>query len=118
MRLIDADNLIERLKQFKTHTDETLYAMLLNNAIAVIDTHPTAKVQPVRRGEWIYKERHRGGFEKVTGFDINGETHTVTVDTRTVGKEPYCSLCGALAADSFMNYCPNCGAMMKGKDDE
>jgi len=29
-----------------------------------------------------------------------------------------CSICGQKSIDNYYNYCPNCGARMKGADDE
>ena len=65
-------------------------------------------------GEWVKKHRHRGGYETVTGVDSIGEKHTITLDTRCEYDDLYCSICGKQAADNFLNYCPNCGAKMKG----
>ena len=68
------------------------------------------------KGQIVLKERHRGGFQIVTGVDEFWNEHTVRIDTRTVGKEPYCSNCGAALADSFQDYCPRCGAKMDAVD--
>ena len=67
-----------------------------------------------KRGKWIKKHRHYGGFRSYTGFDAMGEQHTVTVDERTEYDDLYCSECGARSADNFLNFCPNCGADMRG----
>ena len=72
----------------------------------------TADVAPVKHGHWVYKMRERNRYENLTGTDPLGETHTVTVKTHVRGPVPYCSLCDALAADSFLDYCPRCGAKM------
>ena len=63
-----------------------------------------------KRGKWIKKHRHYGGFRSYTGFDAMGEQHTVTVDERTEYDDLYCSECGARSADNFLNFCPNCGS--------
>lgn len=65
-------------------------------------------------GEWITKHRHRGGFRTVTVVDSFGEKHTGTVDDRWECDDLYCSVCGKIAHDAFLNYCANCGAKMKG----
>lgn len=65
-------------------------------------------------GEWITKHRHRGGFRTVTVVDGLGEKHTGTVDDRWECDDLYCSVCGKIAHDAFLNYCANCGAKMKG----
>ena len=74
---------------------------------------PTADVVEMRHGEWIYKHRHRGGFDKMTTYDDFGNPHIVTIDNRYECEEPYCSVCGKLGGD-FLNYCGNCGAKMDG----
>ena len=40
------------------------------------------------------------------------EQQQKAVKTHVRGPVPYCSLCDALAADSFLDYCPRCGAKM------
>ena len=65
-------------------------------------------------GEWITKHRHRGGFRTVTVTDSLGEKHTGMVDERWECDDLYCSICGKIAHDAFLNYCANCGAKMKG----
>ena len=70
------------------------------------------KAQERPHGRWEYKERHRKSFRTVTGYDSMGEVHTITICEESQGKEPYCGICGAQAAESFMDYCPHCGAIM------
>lgn len=70
----------------------------------------------VVHGEWIYKHRHRGGFERRTTHDEYGNPHTVTLDNRYECEEPYCSVCGKIGGD-FLNYCGNCGAKMDGRSE-
>lgn len=65
-------------------------------------------------GEWITKHRHRGGFRTVTVVDRFGEKHTGTLDDRWECDDLYCSVCGRISHDAFLNYCANCGAKMKG----
>ena len=65
-------------------------------------------------GEWITKHRHRGGFRTVTVTDSFGNTHTGTLDDRWECDDLYCSVCGKISHDAFLNYCANCGAKMKG----
>lgn len=74
------------------------------------------KEQEVRHGHWVYKMRELIRYEDVTGTDPLGGTQTVTVKTHIRGPVPYCSLCDALAADSFLDYCPRCGAKMDEKE--
>ena len=75
------------------------------------DMQPTADVEEVKHGEWVYKHRHRGGFERKTVYDDFNNPHTITIDNRYECDEPYCSVCGKLGGD-FLNYCGNCGAKM------
>lgn len=75
---------------------------------------PAADVEPVRHGFWVYKMRERNKCETVTGFDALGIVHTITVNTHVKGYVPYCGLCNALSADSFLDYCPRCGAKNDG----
>lgn len=79
------------------------------------DVENLDKVEPERlKGKWVWKEREKGAIDYVTGVDIEtGETCTIQVDNRHVEKRNYCSLCGRIGDDTFMNYCPNCGAYMK-----
>ena len=102
MRLIDADALKERLKEYCIDGDEQ--AMLWYDLMGIdetIDDAPTIEDKPVRRGHWLYTEAW---------------PHRV-----------YCSVCfrtyalkhwqiweaGSLARA----YCPNCGAKMDGGDE-
>lgn len=71
------------------------------------------RYEDVKHGEWIWKHRHRGGFETRTGYDELGYPHTITIDNRYEIDDPYCSVCGKLGGD-FLNYCGNCGAKMNG----
>ena len=68
-----------------------------------------------KRGKWIKKHRHYGGFRSYTGFDSMGEKHTVIVDERGEYDDLYCSECGARSADNFLNFCPKCGSYNGGE---
>ena len=81
---------------------------------AAVKTIQSVDAVTVAHGRWMYKERHRKSYRQYTGFDDAGETHTIMVLEESEGKEPYCSECGAQAAESFMDFCPNCGADMRG----
>lgn len=74
-----------------------------------------ADVAPVVHGRWIYKHRHRGGIRIYEGKDEMGETRRISVDERYEIDDPYCSECGKLNESVWLNYCPNCGAMMDGE---
>ena len=66
------------------------------------------------KGEWDIKHRHHGGFRRYTGRDDFGEEHTITVDERCECDEPYCPKCGKWNESVWRNFCPNCGADMRG----
>lgn len=84
----------------------------LREMLDELESIPAADVEPVKHGRWIYKNRHRIRYERVTGVDDLGIEHTITVCVDVNGDEPYCSECNAAAAESFMDYCPRCGAKM------
>lgn len=85
------------------------------DALVSLREIPAADVEPVRHGYWVYKMRELIRYEDVTGTDPLGGVQTVNVKTHVRGPVPYCSLCNALAADSFLDYCPRCGAKMDGE---
>ena len=100
MRLIDADKLIAWIKESQQMTSK------VRAIICKIESMPDAV--EVVRGEWIvHKER------------------TIVMDNNFVDFFPTeyeCSNCGLRRAtysinSTLPNYCPNCGAKMKGADD-
>jgi hypothetical protein len=105
MRLIDADEYIEKLRD-RIRIEPTWDHSGLRIAIFELNKMPTAE----RVGKWKYETmRHI----------ITGEMRTVRI----------CSECGGGwfrydlsdgVEDSEPNYCPNCGARMRedGEDDE
>ena len=70
--------------------------LIKDDALHVIDSMPAADVAPVRHGRWIEKDKYSFG----TFYD--------------------CSICGNCILDNghSWNYCPNCGADMRGSNDE
>ena len=110
------DELISR--QQAIEAVQNRHMMLCKEKVLLInDLEKLPSAEP-KRGKWIKKHRHYGGFRSYTGFDAMGEQHTVTVDERTEYDDLYCSECGARSADNFLNFCPNCGANMKGENSE
>ena len=85
----------------------------INETVVMLKKLPT--VNPERpKGERMWKERNKGAIDYVTGIDMEtGEKRTIQVDNRHTVKRNYCSLCGKIGDDTFMNYCPNCGAEMR-----
>lgn len=92
MRAIDADAMIDRLKEWDTKdkTDKALYNFTLNR----INEQPT--IQP-RRGQWI----------------MSNVGDTFMTDAPKI---IYCSSCN-VCAPYATNYCPMCGADMRGEQD-
>lgn len=91
MRLIDADELIERLEK------DPLFALIERyNISGVIEAAPT--IEPVKTGKWI-NDNHQIKCSicenpiPIRRVVLRGET--VWEDVR------------------FVNYCPNCGARME-----
>lgn len=113
--LIDRGMVLDKLREAENHAFGSFYKGLIKAHNIIADT-PSAKPQP-KRGKWIKKHRHYGGFRSYTGFDAMGEQHTITVDERVEYDDLYCSECGARSADNFLNFCPNCGADMRGEQD-
>ena len=108
-RYIDADELLLKIDLHGTNK----FGMLDEDIREFVKQIPTADVVEVKHGEWIYKHRHRGGFETISGYDKYGIPCTIRVDNRFETDDPYCSECGKLGGD-FLNYCGYCGAKMDG----
>lgn len=85
-------------------------AMLNEEARRIIKTAPAIDPESLReRGHIVWKDRHVGGYKYIQCPQCKKEIETEhPIDT----KYPYCSRCGSLLEDSFMNYCPSCGARM------
>lgn len=88
MRPIDADAMIDRLKEWDTKdkTDKALYSFTLNR----INEQPT--IQPVQRGHWIPKfdGKFCGG---AYWYDCSKCGHTVAGGV--LGGNKFCKNCGA-----------------------
>lgn len=118
MRLINADALEQEYRrQFESvykHTRDTvlpsdfyierkaaynkeLVRMEMEAFCEFLKSRPTIDAEPVRHGRWIPIELHK----------IFGVLHGVE-----------CSLCGKEIVIKGYNYCPNCGAKMRGDTDE
>ena len=95
MRLIDADTLFAEFENVDWYNnadrDEIAERLVLQA--------PTIDAVSVVQGEWINKHEWSNGFF-----------------------ERECSVCGAMKPQLMhtakINFCPNCGARMKGADDE
>jgi len=118
----DATTLVSQLPAY--HGSEGAWVDQ-KDALDTLNAIPAADVEPKRKtGRWVYKHRTQVHYHKETGEDVmTGEKRTVMVYDDLSGKYPHCPYCDALAADSFMDYCPHCGAKMdaeppKGENDE
>ena len=100
MRLIDADWVAERLKEWRNWIAETYgenddYVLCLDTVLMKLDDAPTADVEPVKHGHWT------------TWFENE--------DIR----QAKCSECGmmfTLGKGRDIHYCGNCGAYMGVED--
>ena len=100
MRLIDADVLTNSLDSLcdtvcqysKAQRSVMCGACPLDGAFDVVDNTPTVDAEPVRHGEWefVYED---------TNEELRFE----------------CSLCKGFSTRE--NFCPHCGADMRGEDD-
>jgi hypothetical protein len=113
VRLIDADALIDDLKHdvaldqdsldYEELTDSNRKIIQFDkdckqNAIDLLQNAPT--IEPERKnGKWIPQDHNK----------TNGMASTL------VYYYPKCSVCGY--CDNYTNFCPNCGADMRGEED-
>lgn len=97
MRLIDADRLLsDRMKKMYYHLPNG------DTAIPLIDIEHAPTIEERKKGKWIHHKP----------FDCEHHNCNTCIE---------CSCCGTwFGADSYAqtNYCPNCGAYMKGEYDE
>ena len=75
-------------------------------------------VKPVKRGKWIWKERHRNSYRVVKGIDKYGKEGDLQLHEEYKVKVNYCSVCGKQGHEAFLNFCPNCGADMRGEEND
>lgn len=101
MRLIDADALLELYADRLEKLEERygVYSSecgVLAGAMKLLEIQPT--IEPERKkGQWEMKPDPYGFFEEI----------------------PVCSECGCTTAmRKTYNFCPNCGADMRGEQDE
>lgn len=97
MRLIDADALIEFWKADFTEEERSKLRIPLDVAIENLRDAPTVDAVERKRGMWIFD---------IAYYDEDG---CPCICLR-------CSECGEAYPES--NFCPNCGAEMRGKANE
>lgn len=130
-KYIDADNLINELSAACMPIYEKGITGILgdNSSIAdIINEQPTADVQEVKHGRWVYKGRTKvvntdnvgilKGYRTITEENI--DKATIILKKRITVKIPFCSLCGEHGDNEgdATPYCPNCGARMDGDNNE
>lgn len=90
MGLIYTNKLLEELRELcRWHAENDGEFSILQRAIRIVHEQPTVDAEPVRHGKWA-----------VTHIYIK------------------CSECGESFPLIPQNYCPNCGAYMKGTEDD
>ena len=105
MRLIDGDALIAWIKESQHMTSK------MRNIICKVETMPSAD-RP--QGEWL----------AVSSYDAFGGSEELWNAHGNPTAFHYCSKCKAqsyvneFGEELLTDYCPNCGAQMKGADDE
>lgn len=105
MRYIDADKLKDIKFNSISNDKYGIYRIGWNDAIdAVVDNEPTADVRENVKGEWIdgkVKHIKNGELRNVRECSICGSSYFVYDNYNSV--------------DEIPNYCPNCGADMRGE---
>ena len=93
-RLIDANALKAEMEYLLKRNDTLVDGWLADRIIEEIEDAPTIEAEPRKHGRWI------------------------NIKVSTTGKSSAeCSECGAIVHTTFtstVNYCPNCGADMRG----
>ena len=84
-RFIDADKLKKHYAWWATSGNPDLEQQKKDFDV-IVDLQPTVEAEPTKRGRWIEDE-----------YGI-----------------PHCSECGTINNTVYKNYCPNCGADMRG----
>lgn len=94
MRPIDAD----AMRQDWLENVQNEYVYDTNAVLDSIDAQPTIEAEPVRHGRWV-----------MTLYATTSKRNRVIAN-----KKFACSECGYGNGRKQSNYCPNCGAKMRG----
>lgn len=115
MRLIDADAVINELEEMANNEWNISVGSSkgLNNAIDVIDNIPTVEYP-------FYKEAYQTGFEEGKNERPKGEWIFNQYDGNANIGNWHCSECRHIEIGGYnqkpnANFCPNCGADMRGE---
>lgn len=105
MRLIDAEKLCLHLAdiQLANRGWKDDYCEVLDDIISIIDEQTTIEAEPVRHGRWVQL------------------SYGCYTDGNLVYDEWECSECHFRCSgegEPYLNYCPHCGAKMRGEADE
>jgi predicted Zn-ribbon and HTH transcriptional regulator len=120
-RYIDAEKLTDSIFDWDMTMEDLYYSLC-----KLVDDVPTADVQEVKHGKWIFHERTKLVPTNKLGIKeeyTNGHSCAI-VDDKSVNQKimimmkritlkiPVCSVCGWCGYDEYnaTNYCPNCGA--------
>ena len=99
MKIEDA---IKTLKELRRETNDPWYEEVYNMAIKALEATPSAD-RP--QGQWIDK-----GWKGDWQFETDGRGNC--------WYEYECSECGYIKRGGKSNYCPNCGADMRKREDQ
>ena len=113
-RCIDADWIIQKLERWRGQLAETYgendeYVLCLGEVLMKLDDAPTADVRENVKGMWVEV------VDRTEMYDKEG--------VKTWGMLFQCNQCGFVlnaieGHTGQYNYCPNCGADMRRKDNE
>lgn len=122
---IDAEKLTDSIFDWDMTIEDLYYSLC-----KLVDDVPTADVQEVKRGYWIFhehtklvptnklgiKEEYTNGHDCTVVDNTNVNKKIMIMKKRITVRMPVCSVCGWYGHDECdaTPYCPNCGARMRG----
>lgn len=116
-RLITARNILHRLENrgiLENNLSTEQITAIRTAEYALDELCKSKDAQLVKRGKWIWKERHRNSYRIVNGTDRYFKEGDLQIHEEYKEKVNYCSVCGKQGHEVFLNFCPNCGARMDG----